>query len=116
VQAWIEKLEQANEGCLTSEDSERQSRDGRGDPLENRDSGDKKCGTNGAWRQLRQTRLPAAVQGFPVTFTADGKQYLAVTTSNGGGSPRGVPAAVAPELHYPATGNALYVFALPDRR
>jgi alcohol dehydrogenase (cytochrome c) len=67
-------------------------------------------------RILWETRLPAAVQGFPVTFTAGGKQYLAVTTSNGGGSPRGVPAVVAAELHYPATGNALYVFALPDRR
>jgi alcohol dehydrogenase (cytochrome c) len=70
----------------------------------------------GTGRILWETRLPAAVQGFPVTFTAGGKQYLAVTTSNGGGSPRGVPAVVAAELHYPATGNALYVFALPDRR
>jgi len=70
----------------------------------------------GTGRILWDTRLPAAVQGFPLTFTAGGKQYLAVTTSNGGGSPRGVPAVVAAELHYPATGNALYVFALPDRR
>jgi alcohol dehydrogenase (cytochrome c) len=70
----------------------------------------------GTGRILWQTRLPAAVQGFPVTFTAGGKQYVAVTTSNGGGSPRGVPAVVAAELHYPATGNALYVFALPDRK
>ena len=67
-------------------------------------------------RILWETRLPAAVQGFPLTFTAGGKQYLAVTTSNGGGSPRNVPAVVAPELHYPATGNALYVFALPDSK
>ncbi len=67
-------------------------------------------------RILWETRLPAAVQGFPLTFTAGGKQYLAVTTSNGGGSPRAVPAVVAPDLHYPATGNALYVFALPDRK
>jgi alcohol dehydrogenase (cytochrome c) len=37
-----------------------------------------------------------------------------VTTSNGGGSPRAVPAVVAADLHYPATGNALYVFALPE--
>jgi alcohol dehydrogenase (cytochrome c) len=70
----------------------------------------------GTGRVLWQTRLPAAVQGFPLTFTADGKQYLAVTTSNGGGSPRNVPAVVTPELHYPATGNALFVFALPDRK
>ena len=67
-------------------------------------------------RILWETRLGAAVEGFPVTFTAGGKQYLAVTTSNGGGSPRGVPGLVAPDLHYPTTGNALYVFALPDRK
>jgi alcohol dehydrogenase (cytochrome c) len=67
-------------------------------------------------RILWETRLPAAVQGFPVTFTVGGKQYLAVTTSNGGGSPRNVPAVVAAELHYPTTGNGLYVFALPDRK
>jgi alcohol dehydrogenase (cytochrome c) len=65
-------------------------------------------------RILWETRLPAAVQGFPLTFTAGGKQYLAVTTSNGGGSPRAVPAVVAFDLHYPGTGNALYVFALPE--
>jgi alcohol dehydrogenase (cytochrome c) len=67
-------------------------------------------------RILWETRLGAAVEGFPLTFTAGGKQYLAVTTSNGGGSPRGVPGVVAPDLHYPTTGNALYVFALPDRK
>jgi alcohol dehydrogenase (cytochrome c) len=67
-------------------------------------------------RILWETRLPAAVEGFPLTFTAGGKQYIAVTTANGGGSPRAVPAVVATELHYPSTGNALYVFALPDRR
>jgi len=65
---------------------------------------------------LWETRLPAAVQGFPLTFTAGGKQYVAVTTSNGGGSPRNVPSVVAYDLHYPATGNGLYVFALPERR
>jgi alcohol dehydrogenase (cytochrome c) len=70
----------------------------------------------GTGKILWETRLPAAVQGFPLTFTVAGKQYVAVTTSNGGGSPRNVPAVVASELHYPATGNALYVFALPDRR
>jgi alcohol dehydrogenase (cytochrome c) len=65
---------------------------------------------------LWETRLPAVVQGFPLTFTAGGKQYVAVTTANGGGSPRNVPGVVAPELHYPSTGNGLYVFALPDRK
>ena len=63
---------------------------------------------------LWATRLSTSVQGFPVTFSIDGKQYVAVTTGNGGGSPRQVPATIAPELHPPATGNALYVFALPE--
>jgi alcohol dehydrogenase (cytochrome c) len=62
---------------------------------------------------LWDTRLAAAVQGFPLTFSVDGKQYVAVTTANGGGSPRQVPATIAPDIHYPATGNAVYVFALP---
>ncbi len=67
-------------------------------------------------RILWETRLGAAVQGFPLTFTVGGKQFVAVTTSNGGGSPRQVPGLVASDVHYPPNGNALYVFALPDRR
>jgi alcohol dehydrogenase (cytochrome c) len=65
---------------------------------------------------LWETRLPAAVQGFPLTFSVGGKQYVAVTTSNGGGSPRNVPRTVAPEIAGPENGNGLFVFALPDRR
>jgi alcohol dehydrogenase (cytochrome c) len=65
---------------------------------------------------LWETRLATSVQGFPATFSIDGRQYIAVTTGNGGGSPRLVPATIAPDLHPPATGNALYVFALPDRK
>lgn len=60
-----------------------------------------------------ETRLGTAVQGHPMTFSVDGKQYLAVTTANGGTSPRMVPRAVAPELRPPTTGNAVYVFSLP---
>jgi alcohol dehydrogenase (cytochrome c) len=63
---------------------------------------------------LWETRLPTAVQGFPVTFSIDGKQYVAVTTGNGGGSPRLVPATIAPDLRAPGTGNGLHVFALPE--
>ncbi|MEI9813619.1 MAG: PQQ-binding-like beta-propeller repeat protein [Acidobacteriota bacterium] len=65
---------------------------------------------------LWEVRLPAAVQGFPITFTAGGKQFVAITTANGGGSPRGVPRTVAADVHNPETGNGLYVFALPDRK
>ncbi len=65
---------------------------------------------------LWETQLPAAVQGFPLTFSVGGKQYLAVTTANGGGSPRNVPRIVATDVHSPDTGNTLFVFALPDRK
>jgi alcohol dehydrogenase (cytochrome c) len=63
---------------------------------------------------LWQTRLATSVQGFPISFEADGKQYVAVTTGLGGGSPRLVPALLAPEIQPPTRGQALYVFALPD--
>ena len=59
---------------------------------------------------LWQTRLGTSVQGFPVSFTAGGKQYVAVTTGLGGGSPRLVPRTLAPEINHPGTGHALYVF------
>ena len=65
---------------------------------------------------LWQTRLATSVQGFPMSFSVDGKQYIAVTTGLGGGSPRLVPSTLAPEIRVPTTGQALYVFALPDRR
>ena len=65
---------------------------------------------------LWETRLATSVQGFPISFSIGGKQYIGVTTGNGGGSPRLVPATIAPDLHPPASGNAVYVFALPDRR
>jgi alcohol dehydrogenase (cytochrome c) len=61
---------------------------------------------------LWESRLGTSVQGFPVSFSIDGKQYIAVTTGLGGGSPRAVPRTIAPEVRHPQTGNALYVFAL----
>jgi alcohol dehydrogenase (cytochrome c) len=62
---------------------------------------------------LWETRLGTSVQGYPITFAVGGKQYVAVTTGLGGGSPRGVPAVVTPEIQPPNRGQALYVFALP---
>jgi alcohol dehydrogenase (cytochrome c) len=65
---------------------------------------------------LWTTRLATSVQGFPITFSVGGRQYLAVPTGVGGGSPRVVPSLLAPEIRHPANGNALYVFALPARQ
>jgi alcohol dehydrogenase (cytochrome c) len=64
---------------------------------------------------LWQIRLGTSVQGFPVTFRAGGRQYVAVSTGLGGGSPRRAPSILLPDITHPMTGNALYVFELPDR-
>jgi alcohol dehydrogenase (cytochrome c) len=65
---------------------------------------------------LWETRLGTSVQGHPVTFAIDGKQYVAVTTAMGarGVSPRTVPRVIAPDIRHPSNGNALYVFSLGD--
>ena len=65
-------------------------------------------------KTLWKTRLGTSVQGYPVSFAVGGRQYIAVTTGLGGGSPRDVPRVIAPEIHHPPNGNALYVFALPE--
>jgi alcohol dehydrogenase (cytochrome c) len=63
---------------------------------------------------LWQTRLGTSVQGYPISFAANGKQYIAVTAGLGGGSPRNVPRLISPEIQHPSSGNALYVFELPE--
>ena len=66
---------------------------------------------------LWQTRLATTVQGYPVTFSVGGRQYVAVTTgASSGGSPRVVPRTIIPEMRQPQTGNAVYVFALPEHK
>lgn len=66
-------------------------------------------------RVLWETRLGTSAQGFPVSFAIDGRQYIAVMSGLGGGSPRNVPAAIVPDIKIPQSGQALYVFALPER-
>lgn len=61
-----------------------------------------------------ETRLGTSVQGHPVSFAVDGKQYIAVTAALGGTSPRTVPGVILTEIQYPRWGNAVYVFSLPD--
>ncbi len=63
---------------------------------------------------LWETRLGTSVQGFPVSFRSGGEQYVVVSTGLGGGSPRLSPAALAPEIQHPRSGNALYAFRLKD--
>ncbi|MBL6906007.1 MAG: PQQ-binding-like beta-propeller repeat protein [Pseudomonadales bacterium] len=61
-----------------------------------------------------ETRLGTSVQGHPISFAVDGKQYIAVTAALGGTSPRSVPGVILTEIKYPDWGNAVYVFSLPD--
>jgi alcohol dehydrogenase (cytochrome c) len=61
---------------------------------------------------LWETILGGPVGGFPISYAADGKQYVAVATGNFLIS--GSYLELTPELTGAATGNNLYVFALPE--
>jgi len=62
---------------------------------------------------LWETRLGSAVSGFPVSYSAGGKQYIAVPS--GLGIFRALTGRLTPDIHQPAGGSALYVFELPAR-
>ncbi len=63
---------------------------------------------------LWQTRLPTSAQGFPITYLAKGKQYVAMPAGVGGGSwSTLLGPELAPEIRRPNSGNSLLVFALP---
>ena len=49
---------------------------------------------------LFRTRLPAPLQGFPISYAVEGKQYLALPV--GGGRVAG-------------SANTLFVFGVPER-
>ena len=51
-------------------------------------------------KTIWKTRLGTSVQGFPVTFSIDGKQYIAVPAR--GGSPATCRARL-PDVHHPQT-------------
>ena len=62
---------------------------------------------------LWETRLGASAHGYPITYEAGGRQFIAVPASLGGPF-RGFVAQLSTEIYQPEGGNALYVFALPD--
>jgi alcohol dehydrogenase (cytochrome c) len=59
---------------------------------------------------LWEVNLGAPVNGYPATFTVNGKQYVAVSTG-GSGLALGL-VSLTPEVR-PGLANQLYVFALP---
>ena len=67
-----------------------------------------------AARLLKETYAERIDAKAGLRFTLE--KVLPMGAGLGGGSPRNVPAAVAPEIKIPQSGQALYVFALPDRK
>jgi alcohol dehydrogenase (cytochrome c) len=61
---------------------------------------------------LWRTRLNAAAESFPVTYSVNGRQYIAVIA--GSGSPMGAASrAFVPEVAASAAGVTLTVFEMP---
>jgi alcohol dehydrogenase (cytochrome c) len=65
-------------------------------------------------KTLWQTRLPTTAQGYPVTFSVGGEQFVAVPTGYNGGSPEQKPTTMLrDEIQRPTIGHGVYVFGLP---
>ncbi|MDB5687080.1 MAG: hypothetical protein JWR77_1669, partial [Rhizorhabdus sp.] len=60
---------------------------------------------------LWQTRLGTAVQGFPISYSVGGKQYVAVTAGQLGAYQ--LVAGKVGGIYQPPGGNAVYVFEVP---
>ncbi len=65
--------------------------------------------------ELWQTRLPQMTNGFPISYEADGTQYVAIGTGISIGSSWAtlIPAALLEE-RTPQSSGAIFVFALPE--
>jgi len=63
---------------------------------------------------LWQIRTNNMVNSFPITYSVNGKQYVAVAVGNGSSQARPL-ATLTPEIQNPDGGSVLWVFALPDR-
>src|ERR1700730_14335734 len=63
---------------------------------------------------LWQVRTNNMVNSFPITYSVNGKQYVAVATGSGSGLGRSLSTLV-PDMKIPDGGSTLWVFALPER-
>jgi alcohol dehydrogenase (cytochrome c) len=61
---------------------------------------------------LWETRLPSQVVGGTITFSINGRQYIAVTS--GGGAIASYPVSLTRDADTTSGANAVYVFALPQ--
>ena len=61
---------------------------------------------------LWQTRLASQAAGGTVTYSVNGRQYVAIPA--GGGGINAAAIRMTPEVDAVSGGNAVYVFALPQ--
>jgi alcohol dehydrogenase (cytochrome c) len=54
------------------------------------------------------------VNSFPISYSVNGKQYVAVATGNGSGLVKSL-GTLATEIRNPDGGSMLWVFALPEK-
>jgi alcohol dehydrogenase (cytochrome c) len=60
-------------------------------------------------------RMPTQVQGFPITYAVNGKQYVAIPVGSGGGAwSAAIVTDTIPEARPQPAANSIFVFALPD--
>jgi len=66
-------------------------------------------------RELWRSAVPGVPNGSPITYSVDGRQYVAIVTGAGNPLAFGLPGPFTPEIPLPPYNNsALYVFALPE--
>ena len=63
---------------------------------------------------LWHIRTNNAVNSFPISYSVNGKQYIALPVGNGSGQGQEL-ATLAPDVALPDDGAVLWVFALPDK-
>jgi alcohol dehydrogenase (cytochrome c) len=61
---------------------------------------------------LWQIKTNNAINGFPISYSVGGKQYVAIATGNGSSQAKSL-ATLTPEIGVPDGGSVLWVFALP---
>lgn len=64
---------------------------------------------------LWQVKTNNAVNAFPISYSVNGKQYIAVAVGNGSSHAKSL-ATLTPEIQVPEGGSTLWVFALPDKQ
>jgi alcohol dehydrogenase (cytochrome c) len=62
---------------------------------------------------LWQTRLNNVINAFPISYSVNGKQYVAIAVGSGSSEAKSL-ATLTPEIQNPEGGSVLWVFALPN--